>query len=127
MHLTKRILRELTNGPGDSFEIAAAINRPTRPVQDSIWGLQSRKLIKRIGTVFRTLKCGLYNLDERDFDMAMYAITDKGMKLLTRRKKHGRSRYNKNRCRCEVCVATMRMVWKRKEARRKQRAESAQG
>ena len=33
--------------------------------------------------------------------------------------KHGRSRYTKNHCRCDVCRDVMRDLWKRKSARRK--------
>lgn len=127
MQLTKRILHELTNGPGTSFEIAAVINRGKYAVQRAIWGLLNRQLIQDIGTTERIIE---YVSDrrrcERYFRMTIYRITDKGKQLLEQSKPtHGRSRYNKNGCRCKVCIATMRAVLKRKEARRKQRAESA--
>jgi len=38
--------------------------------------------------------------------------------------KHGRSRYNKHRCRCEACLAAMRTVARNKYRRRKEARES---
>ncbi len=40
---------------------------------------------------------------------------------LRRPVKHGRSRYNKHGCRCAICVATIRAIWRKKERIRRNR------